>query len=870
MGGWGPGEGTIHEYGEAVDSTHTGGETGPTSSGDADGDECCIAGTSILTSLGLVNIENIKVGDKVYALHEEIAEDNSFHKFDHDYYEVTRIFKSKSPRSVVEIITESGKTLTCSLSHPIRVCDGTNPIKGKVTYYTANSGLDVGMSVYVSGLSPEDRYLDKIVQINYPIEKVFVYTMTVDKAHTYISNGIVSHNMAGGSPTSGTYYSKAPEGTSFTPTFAGGGGGEMGTSDHEGIPDEPQDYEFLFGPSVTWVSSPSDDPESASTSWTDSAYNDVPEGDTTFVELKVPDSTIVSDLTSEHNALSIVAMSQDRPEIIGIFDLYSTELEQTEVFTAPADGAPYYNAGNMLYSNGPSKILRMQIMSGIFARANMNSLMAAFKISDAHSVELYAATGTEWLKIAPSFYTLLAHVTAIRRETGNMFLAAMAQTQRNMYMRLGLQMVKSIQGRSITYPPHSEGSTTSTGGKLRDTFAVSSRPNEFAAVTNELRRYRTGTDAPYQITPTSYPGSPDTDVSFSDTLKTRIPLDIEALFEEIELVTRYKELSETAVFVQLVQELRRYILDGTAKMTNGKTSYNDRSIDTTGSPFTIKDDLDESNTESFFANLSAVDEHIRSTDSRWGATKIRDTGASDLVGGSSGALTIGGIIPRGEDGTVGSITKSQLDYRVYSTSLTKTLLANIPQAYDMSIYGDDFEKIIYISHALNRDFIISRRWRLPNRDGDGPNSEGPCAAAQKFNPTIGRSTTIARALDQVLGNSVGDIRNNSRDPDSYAAILGPAYRDTVDSSESVTDGLRLLPFEVKGGSIDGGTAFVSGYNAYINDLADSFIMRTSEDSVLQSPASGGSAKISSCRSPGGVGSAKVCPGAAQEALARRK
>lgn len=818
-------DGTVMVYGEEVTSG-TGSET--TAPSEGEDPECCIAGTSILTSLGLVNIENIKVGDKVYALHEEIAEDNSFHKFNHDYYEVTHIHKSKRPRSVVEIITESGKTLTCTLSHPIRVCDGTNPIKGKATYYTANSGLDVGMSVYVSGLSPEDRYLDKIVQINYPIEKVFVYSMTVDKAHTFISNGIVSHNMG-----LGTYFTKSDEGTVMTPTF--GDVSTYGTSDYgDPVPDDPQDYEFLFGPSVTWVSSPSDDPESVSTKWTDTDYNDVPEGDTTFVDLKVPDSTIVSDLAAEHNALSILAMSQDRPEIIGIFDLYATELEQTEVFTAPEDGAPYYNAGNMLYSNGPSKLLRMQIMSGIFARANMNSLMAAFKVSDAHSVDLYAATETDWLKIAPSFYTLLAYAAAMRNEASQMFMASLHQTQRNMYMRLGLQMVKSIQGRSLQYPPHSEGSTTATGGRLRDSTAVSSRPNTFNAVTTELRRYRAGTNAPYQIAPSGYPGAPDTDVEFSDTLKTRIPLDIEALFEELQLQTRYKELSETAVFVQLVQELRRCILDGTSKMTDGKTAYNDRSIDDTGSPFRIKDDLSDSRTEDFFTNLRDADTWIRSTDSRWGTTKIRSTDASSVVGSSSGALAIGGIIPRGEDGAVGSITKTQLDFRMYSRDLMDELLLTIPQAYDMSIYGNDLERIIYISHALNRDFIISRRWRLPNSAGTGPNSEGPCAAAQRFNPTISRSTTIEDALDQVLGDSVGDIRNNTRDPDSYAAILGPAYRDTVDSSESVTDGLRLLPFEVKGGSIDGGTAFVSGYNAYINDLADSFVMRTNADTLLQS------------------------------------
>ena len=136
---------------------------------------------------------------------------------------------------------------------------------------------------------------------------------------------------------------------------------------------------------------------------------------------------------------------------------------------------------------------------------------------------------------------------------------------------------------------------------------------------------------------------------------------------------------------------------------------------------------------------------------------------------------------------------------------------------------------------MNRDFIISRRWRLPNSSDTGPNTEGPVNAAQQFNPTITMDTKLRRALDQVLGDSSGDIRNNSRDPDSFAAILNPSFTETVDSSESV-DGKRLLPFEVSGGSIDGGPAFISGYNAYINDLADSFVMRNREDSTLTASA----------------------------------
>ena len=86
---------------------------------------CCVAGTTILTNQGLKNIENIKPGDFVYALSENIDFDHKPYLYDREFgfYEVTEVCKSQTPKSVLEIKTTSGKTLSCTYDHPVRVKD---------------------------------------------------------------------------------------------------------------------------------------------------------------------------------------------------------------------------------------------------------------------------------------------------------------------------------------------------------------------------------------------------------------------------------------------------------------------------------------------------------------------------------------------------------------------------------------------------------------------------------------------------------------------------------------------------------------------------------------------------------------------------
>ena len=123
-------------------------------------------------------------------------------------------------------------------------------------------------------------------------------------------------------------------------------------------------------------------PTDPSTPW--DAASEYPEGDYTEIQLKSPDSALRNGAFERIDPLIRFGMTQDTPDIIAMFDLHATEIDQESTYeSSPDSGTPYLNAGDMLFSNGPSKLLRMQIMSGIFLRANINSLFAVFQVENA-------------------------------------------------------------------------------------------------------------------------------------------------------------------------------------------------------------------------------------------------------------------------------------------------------------------------------------------------------------------------------------------------------------------------------------------------------------------------------------------------------
>lgn len=77
-------------------------------------EECFVKGTKVLTSKGEVNIENVKVGDKVYSFNENTGRV--------ELREVVNSFsKPLRGRRLVDITTKSGRKFTCTDNHKIYV-----------------------------------------------------------------------------------------------------------------------------------------------------------------------------------------------------------------------------------------------------------------------------------------------------------------------------------------------------------------------------------------------------------------------------------------------------------------------------------------------------------------------------------------------------------------------------------------------------------------------------------------------------------------------------------------------------------------------------------------------------------------------------
>ena len=160
--------------------------TGAGGGGDADQGGCVLAGTLIETVRGLVPAEEVKKGDKIYSY--------DFDSKEYGYYEVLSVRTPVQRTQWVHIKTGLGKSLRCSVDHPL------------YTFARRNNELpvaeaEIGTTVYV--MSEGNITKDNITEINYIHENTMVYNFEVDVVHSYISDGILSHNKAGGQPGGG-------------------------------------------------------------------------------------------------------------------------------------------------------------------------------------------------------------------------------------------------------------------------------------------------------------------------------------------------------------------------------------------------------------------------------------------------------------------------------------------------------------------------------------------------------------------------------------------------------------------------------------------------------------------------------------------
>ena len=201
---------------------------------------CCIAGTMILTDKGVVPIEAITLNTLVCSWNykKDDLKEPSFHP-------VIDTFISKKPSKVITLTTSSGQSLTCSKTHPIFV-----PEYG--TWAPADN-INIGELVVLYGSSQESIQYDQIVEIDYLVDDQIVYNFSVKEAHTYVANGILTHNMTLGLKM-GDFGGPMPPPTGGPGGGTGGGDGGLAKG-HSDI-----DVEWMYGPTVTWVSSAYDDP----------------------------------------------------------------------------------------------------------------------------------------------------------------------------------------------------------------------------------------------------------------------------------------------------------------------------------------------------------------------------------------------------------------------------------------------------------------------------------------------------------------------------------------------------------------------------------------------------------------------------------
>ena len=197
----------LYNNGTIVGRGGNGGAAGSysTSSGGASS-SCFIAGTPISTPNGLVNIEDIQVGDLVWAydgLNEPIAKPVVI-TYKHDWAETSPL---------IHITHEQGDFLVTA-EHEILCSSRVDTLSDYEGFVTAGQ-LAVGDIIYTeSGSATTITGIEAGPLYNYS------YNFEVDDLHTYIAHGIRVHN-------GGTSYTT---GTTIVTSVAGRPGGNGGTA----------------------------------------------------------------------------------------------------------------------------------------------------------------------------------------------------------------------------------------------------------------------------------------------------------------------------------------------------------------------------------------------------------------------------------------------------------------------------------------------------------------------------------------------------------------------------------------------------------------------------------------------------------------
>lgn len=147
---------------------------------------CCCAGTIVYESNGEpCRIEDLKQEDGI------IGFDVENHKIISQNIEW---IKSPSFKSCFRITTKSNRTLECSFDHPIK-CEYPNGRDILYDGYVSASNLIKGDAIWTID-NNGNKLLDYVDSIDFIGERK-VYNLTASDTHTYIANGIITHNTGG-------------------------------------------------------------------------------------------------------------------------------------------------------------------------------------------------------------------------------------------------------------------------------------------------------------------------------------------------------------------------------------------------------------------------------------------------------------------------------------------------------------------------------------------------------------------------------------------------------------------------------------------------------------------------------------------------
>ena len=147
---------------------------------------CCCAGTIVYKSNGEpCRVEDLKQEDGI------IGFDVENHKIISQNIEW---IKSPSFKSCFRITTKSNRTLECSFDHPIK-CEYPNGRDILYDGYVSASNLIKGDAIWTID-NNGNKLLDYVDSIDFIGERK-VYNLTASDTHTYIANGIITHNTGG-------------------------------------------------------------------------------------------------------------------------------------------------------------------------------------------------------------------------------------------------------------------------------------------------------------------------------------------------------------------------------------------------------------------------------------------------------------------------------------------------------------------------------------------------------------------------------------------------------------------------------------------------------------------------------------------------